>query len=74
MFKNIKGTSFTQTAIKLKCSKTVPCKGIQMENVNIRHEGGLTVKALCTNVKYTTKGVLFPKCPSEPHPLTFLRN
>ncbi|KAL3380740.1 hypothetical protein AABB24_001071 [Solanum stoloniferum] len=74
MFKNIKGTSSTQTAIKLKCSKTVPCKGIQMENVNIRHEGGLTVKALCTNVKYTTKGVLFPKCPSETHPLAFLWN
>ncbi|KAK4379691.1 hypothetical protein RND71_001553 [Anisodus tanguticus] len=65
MYKNIKGTSSTQTAIKLNCSKTIPCKGIQMENVDIRHEGGSTVKALCANVKYTTNGVFFPKCPSE---------
>ncbi|MCD7454970.1 hypothetical protein HAX54_026665 [Datura stramonium] len=73
MYKNIKGTSSTQTAIKLNCSKTVPCKGIQMENVNIRHQGGATVKALCANVKYTTKGVLFPKCPSR-RPWAFLWN
>nr|XP_016508200.1 PREDICTED: polygalacturonase-like isoform X1 [Nicotiana tabacum] len=73
MYKNIKGTSSTHTAVKLNCSKTVPCQGIQMENVDIRYLGDPTVKALCANVKYTTKGVAFPKCPSE-RPWAFLWN
>ncbi|KAK4788461.1 hypothetical protein SAY86_019780 [Trapa natans] len=34
-YKNIKGTRFTPVAIKLICSKTFPCEGVEIANINL---------------------------------------
>ncbi|XP_019186452.1 PREDICTED: polygalacturonase QRT2-like [Ipomoea nil] len=63
IYRNIRGTSARELAIRFECSKTVPCKGILLENVNlIGEEDKGVVKAQCYNVKYAIKGHVFPSC------------
>lgn len=63
VFKNIKGTSASEMAIKFDCSKTYPCQGILLQGVNLEREGDGTATALCNNVKLAEVGVVSPKCP-----------
>ncbi|KAJ6425812.1 hypothetical protein OIU84_026400 [Salix udensis] len=63
VYKNIKGTSASEVAVKFDCSKTYPCQGILLQNVNLHREGDRTAKALCKNVKLAELGVVSPKCP-----------
>ncbi|KAF9664730.1 hypothetical protein SADUNF_Sadunf16G0048500 [Salix dunnii] len=58
VYKNIKGTSASEVAVKFDCSKTYPCQGILLQNVNLHREGDRTAKALCKNVKLAELGVL----------------
>uniref|UniRef100_A0A6N2N5N7 Cellulose synthase n=1 Tax=Salix viminalis TaxID=40686 RepID=A0A6N2N5N7_SALVM len=46
VYKNIKGTSASEVAVKFDCSKTYPCQGILLQNVNLHREGDRTAKAL----------------------------
>ncbi|KAL5198783.1 hypothetical protein ABZP36_002295 [Zizania latifolia] len=39
LFKNIRGTSASKEAIKLDCSKNVPCQGIALKNINLTVKG-----------------------------------
>ncbi|XP_043693413.1 polygalacturonase-like [Telopea speciosissima] len=64
MYKNIKGTSASEVAVQFDCSKTFPCLGILLEDINIvREGGGGTPTASCDNVKWTQKGKVSPLCP-----------
>ena len=61
VYKNIKGTSASEVAIKFDCSKSHPCQGIVLQNVNLK-EGDKTVKAICNNVKLIERETVFPQC------------
>ncbi|CAN8317895.1 unnamed protein product [Cochlearia groenlandica] len=59
VYRNIIGTSATDVAITLNCSKDYPCQGIVLDKVNIK--GG---KATCTNANVLNKGSVLPQCIS----------
>lgn len=60
---NIKGTSNSKVAVKLDCSKSVPCKGVSLHDVGFGREGDDGhVEASCQNVKLNRIGSVFPKC------------
>jgi len=62
LYQNIKGTSASEVAIKLECSKAFPCKGIHLQDVKLTAEGNDNTTAKCDNVKYSNSGMFFPKC------------
>ncbi|BFG16004.1 hypothetical protein CerSpe_022780 [Prunus speciosa] len=58
-FKNIKGSSFTPLAVKLVCSRGVPCENVELADINLTYggdQGPLT--SLCSNVKPTITGMI----------------
>ncbi|XP_059669837.1 polygalacturonase-like [Cornus florida] len=64
VYQNIKGTSASQVAIKFDCSKSTPCQGIVLQNINIEGDKGEAAKALCNNVNFNDIGAISPKCPN----------
>ncbi|KAH9678954.1 polygalacturonase ADPG2 [Citrus sinensis] len=63
VFKNIRGTSASDEAVKLDCSKSYPCEAIVLENINLQSEED-EPKALCNNVDdLAQRGSVFPRCP-----------
>lgn len=65
IFQNIQGTSSSDVAINLDCSKSFPCQGILLQNINLKGQGGETAKALCNNVNLASMGVISPRCSWE---------
>ncbi|XP_057982118.1 polygalacturonase-like [Malania oleifera] len=64
LYQNINGTSASEVAISFKCSKSIPCEGIVLQNISLKREGeGTPTKALCNNVEFTEKGIVSPHCP-----------
>ncbi|XVF75795.1 hypothetical protein PTKIN_Ptkin13bG0215700 [Pterospermum kingtungense] len=63
VYKNIKGTSASEVAIKFDCSKSHPCQGIVLQNVNLQEQGDKTAKAICNNVRWIEDETVFPQCP-----------
>ncbi|XP_034580707.1 polygalacturonase [Setaria viridis] len=62
LFKNIRGTSASKEAIKLRCSTSVPCHGITLENVKLTLKGGDGVaKSTCENAKWRKSGTVAPQ-------------
>ncbi|CAL5076493.1 unnamed protein product [Urochloa decumbens] len=62
LFKNIRGTSVSEEAIKLSCSTSVPCHGIALENVKLTLKGGDGVaKSTCENAKWRKSGTVAPQ-------------
>ena len=61
-YQNIRGSSATQDAIKFDCSRTVPCKGIDVQNVDLESEGGEATIASCQNVRFVNGGTFSPQC------------
>ncbi|XP_047094022.1 polygalacturonase-like [Lolium rigidum] len=62
LFKNIRGTSASRDAIKLSCSRTVPCHGIALHNVKLTlKRGNGNAKSTCQNAKYRTLGTVMPQ-------------
>ncbi|CAK9133335.1 unnamed protein product [Ilex paraguariensis] len=56
-FKNIRGTSSTQVAAKLLCSKGLPCENVEVGDINLTYKGvGGPAIANFTNVKPTFTG------------------
>ncbi|KAF5459501.1 hypothetical protein F2P56_023442, partial [Juglans regia] len=56
-FKNIKGTANTKGAVKLICSKAVPCKNVKVTDIDIRYQGKDGPATFqCTNVNPTLGG------------------
>ncbi|KAF5185831.1 Polygalacturonase [Thalictrum thalictroides] len=64
LFKNIKGTSSSNVAIKLECSKSYPCQGIKMKDINLvsASSNNGEAKASCENVKLAKSGKILPSC------------
>ncbi|CAA2983098.1 polygalacturonase-like [Olea europaea subsp. europaea] len=63
VYQNIHGTSASNVAINLDCSKSYPCQGIVLQNVNIVREGDGSVKAVCNNiVNLENLGIVSPLC------------
>ncbi|OIW02935.1 hypothetical protein TanjilG_29711 [Lupinus angustifolius] len=48
-FKNIKGTSTTKEGVILLCSRSVPCQGVELSEINLTYNGALAI-AVCANV------------------------
>ncbi|KAM7503719.1 hypothetical protein LguiB_002623 [Lonicera macranthoides] len=69
-FKNIRGTSGTQLAVKIVCSQGIPCDGVEVANIDLtysRKEGPAT--SLCANVKPTFIGKINPPaCAAHAQP------
>ncbi|XP_043808337.1 polygalacturonase-like [Manihot esculenta] len=62
IFKNIRGSSKTPTAVQLTCSSNVPCKNVELSNVNLQYTGSKgPAKSICTNVKPKIIGKLIPR-------------
>ncbi|KAL9247148.1 hypothetical protein vseg_020611 [Gypsophila vaccaria] len=62
-FKNIRGTATTKDALSISCSKTAPCIGIQVADVDLKVTGNTLLKevtsllsATCLNAKVAFAG------------------
>lgn len=71
-FKNVRGTTITKDIVQIMCSKSVPCNGVNVVDVNLNFVGkagqksssGGVVGALCDNANVIFGGKLsFPMCP-----------
>uniref|UniRef100_A0A5B7B9H6 endo-polygalacturonase n=1 Tax=Davidia involucrata TaxID=16924 RepID=A0A5B7B9H6_DAVIN len=62
VYKNIRGTSASEVAIKLDCSKSFPCEGMVLQDVNLVHEEDGKEKASCMNVRLSSRGKVSPQC------------
>lgn len=60
LYKNIKGTSASNVSVKFNCSKTIPCRGIKLENIELVGEDGESTQSYCNNVHWTRKGTVVP--------------
>ncbi|KAL9677955.1 hypothetical protein QQ045_015793 [Rhodiola kirilowii] len=60
-FKNIRGTTATREAVKLICSKGIPCQNVEVGDIDLKYSGleGPAI-AVCKNLKPTILGKLFP--------------
>ncbi|XP_057953994.1 exopolygalacturonase-like [Malania oleifera] len=60
-FKNIRGTSATQVAVKLACSKGVPCENVQVSDIHLAYSGKEgPATSVISNVKPIISGQQFP--------------
>eukprot|EP00257_Ricinus_communis_P022771 XP_015582597.1 exopolygalacturonase clone GBGA483-like [Ricinus communis] len=60
-FKNIRGTSATKLAVKLICSKGVPCQNVSLGNINLKYNGSQDkTTSECVNVKPRILGKMVP--------------
>ncbi|KAD4888887.1 hypothetical protein E3N88_20960 [Mikania micrantha] len=60
-FRKVRGTSSSQIAVKIKCSKHVPCKGINLVNINLVYRGPEgRVSSSCMNVQGKSYGLQLP--------------
>ncbi|CAL5417151.1 unnamed protein product [Camellia sinensis] len=59
-YSNIKGTSSTPVAVTFNCSPSVPCRGIQMKDVQLTFENR-PATAFCANARGTSSGTVIPK-------------
>ncbi|PHT36682.1 hypothetical protein CQW23_24382 [Capsicum baccatum] len=58
---NIKGTSRTQNAVSLLCSKGAPCEGVEVGDIDITYSGKEgPVKSSCENINPSLKGKQIP--------------
>lgn len=64
VYKNIQGTSASQKAINIGCSKTFPCQGIVLQNIKLHRQGLIgDVEASCENILHLqTRGGVHPHC------------
>ncbi|KAM7498390.1 hypothetical protein LguiA_022804 [Lonicera macranthoides] len=63
-FKNIRGTSATMLAVKLVCSKSIPCNMVDLADIDLKYSGEGPGTSTCSNVKPTFTGIMNPSaCP-----------
>lgn len=65
MYKNITGTSASKVAIQFDCSESSPCKGIELQNIDIQYNNKDKTKAMCQNVELTDIRTVSPLCPNH---------
>ncbi|CAD6215080.1 unnamed protein product [Miscanthus lutarioriparius] len=62
VFRNIRGTTITKDAIKMNCSKNVPCQGITLQNINLKMQGDKgNTESTCQNAKWKKIGTVHPQ-------------
>ncbi|KAJ6378661.1 hypothetical protein OIU78_028814 [Salix suchowensis] len=63
-FKNIRGTSRTPVAVQLSCSKDIPCKDVEVADIDLRYTGNEgPAEFRCSNVQPKFLGKINPsKC------------
>ncbi|XP_071920793.1 polygalacturonase-like [Coffea arabica] len=60
-FNNITGTSATPAAVTLLCSKSIPCEGVEVADIDLAYNGNQgSVSSNCANVKPALSGKLNP--------------
>ncbi|CAL9213845.1 unnamed protein product [Arabidopsis halleri] len=59
-YKNIQGTSATQEAMKLVCSKSNPCTGITLQDIKLTYNKGTPATSFCFNAVGKNLGVIQP--------------
>ncbi|KAJ1263869.1 hypothetical protein BS78_09G220000 [Paspalum vaginatum] len=59
-FADIRGTSATAQAISIGCSDTVPCRQLELKNVNLTREGGGQATAFCYRASGKSAGAVVP--------------
>nr|ACN85327.1 polygalacturonase precursor [Oryza brachyantha] len=61
-FRNIRGVSATQVAVKLSCSAASPCRGLELRDIDLRYvRRGVATVSRCANVAGgVTGGTLVP--------------
>ena len=69
VYKNIKGTSSSEVAIRFDCSEHFPCHGVSLRDVVLEaapddhhHRHDDEVEASCQNVIFRTRGKVSPSC------------
>ncbi|XP_022153637.1 polygalacturonase-like [Momordica charantia] len=68
-FKNIRGTSATPIAVKIVCSKSVPCEGVEIADIDLTYNGSQgPIKSQCANVKPVITGKQNPPICAEVAP------
>ena len=56
-FRRIRGTSATPVVVKLACSSGIPCKGVEIADIDLRYNGKEgPAKSECSNVKPKVSG------------------
>ena len=62
VFRNIRGTTITKDAIKMNCSKNVPCHGITLKNIDLKMKAGeRNTESICENAKWRKSGAVVPQ-------------
>lgn len=60
-FKNIRGTSTSEVAVALDCSKGIPCQNIYLEDVHLKLSSGhKAATSMCRNVRAKFIGTQIP--------------
>jgi galacturan 1,4-alpha-galacturonidase len=59
-FVDIRGTSATKQAISVACSDTVPCRQLELKDVNLTKEGGGQASASCYMASGKSAGTVVP--------------
>ncbi|CAA6674828.1 unnamed protein product [Spirodela intermedia] len=59
-YKNVRGTSATDVAVDLDCSRTVPCRGIVLQDINLVTANGVSSKSVCHNINLSKNGNFVP--------------
>ncbi|KAE8645716.1 exopolygalacturonase-like [Cucumis sativus] len=68
-FKNIRGTSATPIAVKLVCSKSIPCEGVEVADINLTYSGIRgPILSECANVQPLITGKQSPQICAKPAP------
>ncbi|KAF3442558.1 hypothetical protein FNV43_RR16474 [Rhamnella rubrinervis] len=66
VYKNIAGTSASDVAIRFECSKSFPCRGVVLQDINLKLSEGNDVHeaiAICNNIANLTEmGLVSPRC------------
>ncbi|XP_022152594.1 polygalacturonase-like isoform X2 [Momordica charantia] len=62
MYRNIRGTSASEDAIKFDCSKSFPCQGISLLGVHLVGQGDQVSTASCENVRLKNRWKVYPQC------------
>lgn len=63
MYRNIRGTSASEVAMKFDCSRTHPCEEISLQGISLRRtQLRETAEASCANVEFDEDSMALPNC------------